>query len=274
MQIERVNISLDIGFTVYRFGNDYPCIALISGLSEYDGCGIAILRKIVEEIKNISTQGTLIIIPQFIEHKYIGRVDRSGLCLDDSTVICKLINKLKEIIPLQCLLIEIKCKKDFVPHIVIPSDDIDNRVNELVGAIPLEYVVKTKMKGFTQIVKKKGYTILTLIARGGKEFDIDNVTRGAEIVMNTLANLGFLKRKSNSVHQTQLEGYYAIRCISRGIFIPKIAEGVEVGIKTVIGSLDGVEMISPVSGVVLYVSRPRLCEIGDKVCVIAVKETS
>lgn len=269
MQIERVNISIDVGFTLYKFGSTPPCLVLVSGVDRASGCGTAILKKIIEQIKDKTIHGTLIIIPQFCEHEDLCK---GKGCRDDSEVFCRLIDRFTSSVSTDCVLVEIRCKKDFIPHVII-SDVADNeRFRGLVDAIPIEYVVKANIKGFSNIIKRKGYKTLTIIFKGGKDFDLDDVLYGVNTIIDMISNLGLLKkRKGRYVQHMYFNGYYTLRCLSKGIFIPSAIAGANITSKNIVGTIDDTEIFSPVDGVVLYISRPKLCSVNDVICVIALK---
>lgn len=265
MQRERVNISLDIGFSVYRLGKDIPCIALISGITKTDGCGVVVLRKVIEELKDKTLRGTIIIVPQLNEY---------GLnfkpCFNDrNEPICKLIDKLIDIIPHHCPVIEILCKKGFIPHIVMPKNYEDKNIRTLIEAIPAEPVVKANLKSLSNIIRKRGHDSLTLVLSGSKDFSHSEVEQGVELVLDLLSNLEFLKRRSKSIQHTYFNGYFLVKCDSKGVFIPSIPSGSKVIAKTTLGKLDDSEIASPINGLVLYITNPRLCDVDEIVCVIA-----
>lgn len=268
MQVERANISVDIGFTLYRIGKDLPCIAFVSGVTENDGCGYAVLRKVVEELKNKTVHGTIVIVPQINE---VNLAYSPCMHVHSSSIFCRLVDKLVELIPTGCIVIEVRCRRGFVEHIVVPGNRIDEQLKRLVEAIPIEHVVITKLRGLAYVLKKRGFNVARIILNCGKEFSINDVDKGAEVIIGTLVNLGFLKKKSIQVEHRYYERYYILRCINKGIFTPLITNHVNIVAQTVVGTVDGVELRSPVDGLVLYVSQPRLCNIGEVVSVIAVE---
>lgn len=268
MQIDRLNISIDLGFTVYRFGKDLPCVSVVSGLTKSDGCCIAILRKVVEELKDKTVRGTAVIVPQLIEQLHIFKTSR---CRAFADLLSKLIEKFAEVVPRDCLIIELRCLKGVTPHMIVPEDHVDERLKLLAEAAPLEYIVRSTLRGFSRIINDKGYTVGTLVIKGGREFEPSDVDQGVGIVLDMLTNLGLLKRRSRRVQHVYLGRYHVIRCLLTGIFSPTVASGSEVSAKTVIGRVDGNEIESPVDGVVLYISSSRLCCIDDVVCIIASK---
>ncbi|MEM4848976.1 MAG: hypothetical protein QXM55_05000 [Ignisphaera sp.] len=266
MQVERANISIDIGFTLYRLGRDLPCIAFVSGVTGNDGCGYVVLRRVIEELKNKTVHGSILIIPQVNE---INLAYSSCSYAHNSSIFCRLVDKLVELIPRECPVIEVRCRKGFVEHIVIPRNKIDEQIKHLVEAIPIEYAVKAKLRSLAYILGKRGFNVATIILNCGKEFSLNEVDKGIEVIIGTLANLGFLKKKANRVEHRYYERYYVLRCSNKGIFTPSIANYANVVVQTVIGTIDGVELRSPVNGLILYVSQPRLCSINEIVSVIA-----
>lgn len=266
MQRERINISLDVGFTVYKLGKDTPCIALVSGITRNDGCGVAILRKVIEELKDKSIHGTLIVVPHFNEYGLNFR-----LCFNDKGgIICKLVDKFIDILPNKCPVVEIRCRRGFIPHAIVPKNYEDRDLRILIEAIPVEPVVRVDVKSLAaNIVKRRDHNSLTLVLSGGKDFSHDEIEQGVELVMDLLSNLGFLRRKSRSVAHTYFNSYFLIRCDSKGIFIPSIPSGSKITAKAPIGRLNDIEIASPTDGLVLYIANPRLCDVDEVVCVVA-----
>lgn len=265
MQRERVNISLDIGFTIYWLGKDLPCIALVSGVTKNDGCGVVVLRRVVEELKDRALHGTVVVVPQLNEYGLSFRPCFNG----KDEPLCKVIDKLIDIVPRQCPVVEIRCRKGFIPHVIMPKSYEDKDFRTLVEAIPAEPVVKANIKSLANIIRKKGHSSLTLVLSGGKDFSYSEVERGVELVLDLLSNLRFLKRKSKSVQHIYSNGYFLIKCDSKGVFIPSISSGSKIAAKTIIGKLDDSEISSPISGLVLYIASPRLCDVNEIVCVVA-----
>lgn len=269
MQVERASISIDIGFTLYRLGKDLPCIAFVSGVTDSDGGGYAVLRRVLEELKSKTLHGSILLVPQLNE---LNLAYRPCTYTSGSSIFCKLVDKLVELIPRECFVVEVRCRRGFVEHILIPSKVIEESLIRLVETIPIEYVVKDKSKGLAYELKKRGYNVATVILNCGKEFDHSEVDKGVEVVMDTLGNLGLLKKKKlNHVKHRYYEGYYVIRCSNRGIFIPSITNCTDIVAQTVVGALEESEVRSPVNGLVLYISRPKLCDIDEVVSVIAIE---
>lgn len=265
MQRERVSISLDIGFTFYRFGRDSPCIVLVSGITKNDGCGVLILRRVIEEIKDKVSRGTILVVPQLNECG----LDFKPCFNDRGELICGLVDKFIEVLPHNCQVVEIRCRKSFIPHIVVPRDYDDKDLMSLVDVIPVEPVVKANLRSLADVARKRGYSSVTLILSGGREFGYNEIEQGIELVLDTLSNLGLLKRGPKHTQHTYFNGYTSIRCNSRGLFIPSISSGSKIIAKTTIGKLNDVPITSPTNGLALYVSNPRLCDLNEVVCIIA-----
>lgn len=268
MQVERINISIDIGFTLYRLGKDLPCIVFVSGVTDSDGGGYAVLRRILEELKSKTLHGSTLLVPQLNE---LNLAYRPCTYTSSSSIFCKLVDKLVELIPRECLIVEVRCRRGFAEHILIPRDGIEEPLIRLVEAIPIEYVVKDKLKGFAQELRKRGFNVATVILNCGKEFNYNEVDKGVEVIMGTLGNLGYLKKKPNQFKHRYYEGYYVLRCSNRGIFTPSITNCTDIVAQTIIGTLEGSEVRSPVNGLVLYISQPKLCNIDEVVGVIAIE---
>lgn len=270
MQVERVNISIDIGFTLYSYGKGKPCITLITGFTDRDACGVLLLKKLVEELKDKTLHGSVVIIPQINEN---GLKQSSCKKQGRSRTFCKIIEKLSQVIPNDCYVIEIRCRQGFVEHIVAPQDFIVNEKN-FVEAIPINYVVKAKIRGALNLLIDKGFKVLSIIINGGKVFDVNYVQQFLEKLLIMLSNLSILKKKSKQVDHSHVyfDGYYKIRCSNRGIFVPEIPSGVEVDAGAAIGTLEDDKVIANQSGLALYVSKPKLCDVDEVVAVIAVKK--
>lgn len=271
MQIERINISTDVGFTVYKLGKDRPCITFISGISDEDGCGIVLLRKLIDTLKNKTLHGSIIVVPQINE---LNLKRSSCKKFDTSSVFCNIVEKLCQVLPKECFVVEVRCKKDFVEHIVVSQEFEKDDVKSLVESIPLEYIVKAKIKGVAGILRDKGFNVVSIIFNGGKEFNLDYVEQALGTMITMLSNLGISKKKTKQVQHKYFEGYYVVRCVSRGVFIPSIPRGVEIDVKTSIGTLNESGIFSKQSGLVLHISNPKLCDVDEVVAIIAVKKVS
>lgn len=265
MQRERVSISLDIGFTFYRFGRDTPCIVLVSGVTKNDGCGVFVLRRVIEEIRDRVSRGTILVVPQLNECG----LDFKPCFNDKGEPICRLVDKFIEVLPHHCQVVEVRCRKGFIPHIVAPKDYGDRDLRALVDAIPVEPVVKAGLRSLADVARKRGYSSVTLILSGGREFSYSEIEQGIELVLDTLSNLGLLKRRPKHAQHTYFNGYSSIRCDSRGLFIPSISSGAKITAKTAVGKLNDDPITSPTNGLVLYIANPRLCNLNEVVCVIA-----
>lgn len=269
MYIERVNIAIDIGFTMYRLGEDKPCITFVSGISDNDACGIALLKKFVEELKDRTLHGTILVVPQLNELNL-----RITSCRGSSrsSTFCRIIEKLATVIPRDCVVFVVRCRSNFVEHLVVYRELYDS-VKNFVEAIPIEYVVKDSRKGITEIIKDLELNVVTIVLNGGKEFDLNHVENYLNILMKFLSNIGVVKRKATQVTQHRyFEGYSVVRCADRGIFIPKIQRGVDVYKGTPIGVIENKEIVSDINGFVLYISNPRLCTLDEVIAVIAIEK--
>jgi predicted deacylase len=268
LYIERVNIAIDIGFTMYRLGEDKPCITFVSGISDNDACGIALLKKFVEELKDRTLHGTILVVPQLNELNL-----RITSCRGSSrsSTFCRIIEKLATVIPRDCVVFVIRCRSNFVEHLVVYRELYDG-VKNFVEAIPIEYVVKDSRKGITEIIKDLELNVVTIVLNGGKEFDLNHVENYLNILMKFLSNIGVVKRKATQVTHRYFEGYSVVRCADRGIFIPKIQRGVDVYKGTPIGVIENKEIVSDINGVVLYISNPRLCTLDEVIAVIAIEK--
>ncbi|MEM1541105.1 MAG: hypothetical protein QW101_00555 [Ignisphaera sp.] len=269
---ERINLAVDIGFNMYVFGGGSPCIVLMSGGTKSDGCGIATLRKLVKELKDLSVQGTIKIIPQVNEYSSVFDINK---CLKNrvkiSSPLCRLIDRVLEIIANQCMVIEIVCRPGFIPYIVVsPYKPLDDELQRLVKSIPIDIVVKYELKSLGFKLAENNCKAITIVGRGGKTFDLNDVEHLYDVLLNALTNLGFMKRKtrSKSVEQKIFSSYNLIKCTSRGLFIPMVHAGSNIESGSTIGTLDDIEIKAQHDGVALYVSRPKLCDMNETVCVI------
>uniref|UniRef100_A0A7C2VNJ3 Uncharacterized protein n=1 Tax=Ignisphaera aggregans TaxID=334771 RepID=A0A7C2VNJ3_9CREN len=266
MLLERINISIDLGFTIFRLGKENPCIALISGITYDDGCGVATLRNVVDKLKSLTLRGSVIVVPHVNELDLDVENNRYS-----GSLFNLLIKRFSEVLPSNCLVIELRCASGFEPHIVIDKASTDNSVKNVLEAIPIKYIVMSNTSNTAKILRERGFNVITIVFGGGKEFSLDDVEQYVQVILDFLGNLNIIKRRVKQVQHEYLDRYHVIKCHSRGIFVPSIARGSEVSAKDLIGSLDGAEVTSPVDGVVLYVSSPRLCNIGDVICVIGAK---
>lgn len=274
IQIERINISSEIGFTVYTFGKGSPCVMIISGETRSDGCGIATAYGVMKNIKSKSIQGTIKIIPQFNEHPHIFKIFKclkKNLATIDSP-ICKLIDRLQEVAQDQCTIIEVVCKKDFLPHIVIPYKYInDETIQKIIKLIPIEIVTSYKLNTLGFKLIEKEYKVITIVGRGSNVFELNDVNYLNEVLIDTLSELGFVKKKKKevkSINQRIFKNYTTIECPSKGIFIPSITLGDEVVKGATIGTINDVEIKSSYNGVVIYISKPRICSENEVICAI------
>jgi predicted deacylase len=271
LQIERINISIDVGFTLYRFGKDRPCIVFISGISDSDACGIALLKKFVEELKDKNLHGSLLVIPQINE---LNLNVTSCHEIGEQHIFCKIIEKLVRTMPRECIIVVLRCRKDFVEHIVIPQEINDN-IKNFVEATPIEFIVKTSGKGIISVLRKARLNTVSIILNGGREFDLNYIEKFLNILTAILSNLNIVKRKSKQQSQQIIhryfEGYYIVKCSNRGIFIPKIQKGIEISKGTSIGSIENNEVISEKDGLVLYISNPKLCNLNEVLAIIAIE---
>ncbi|MEM0489779.1 MAG: hypothetical protein QXG46_02045 [Ignisphaera sp.] len=269
---ERINLAVDIGFNIYVFGKGSPCIVLMSGGTKSDGCGVAVLQKLVKELKDLSVQGTIKIIPQINEYSSVFDINK---CLKNrlkvSSPLCRLIDRMKEMISNQCMAIEIVCRSSFIPHIVVsPYKPLDDVMQRLVKSIPIDIVVNYELKSLGFKLAENNYKVVTIVGRGGKTFDLNDVEYLYDILLDTLTNLGFIKRKtiSKTIEQKIFSSYNLIKCTSRGLFVPSVQSGSIIEKGSIIGTVNDVEIKTQYDGVVLYISRPRLCDINETVCII------
>lgn len=270
MLIQRISISIDVGFTAYQLGGGSPCTVLISGFTASDGCGVAVLRKIVDEFRNKSIKGMVTVIPQFIEVKWLAKAYR---CSHSGSVLCALIDKLAEVLPSNCNIIVLRCRRFFVPHVLVSERDV-SKIRSVVEALPVENIVEIESERVVDMAREKGFTIATVVLDCGRYFEEEEVARGFDVVRTALANIGHLKRGSRNVQHRYFKGYHIIRCPRSGIFKPAVNAGVEVSKGSVIGFIEETEIKASVDGLLLYVSKHQLCYVNDVVGIVTAKTNS
>ncbi|MEM1842782.1 MAG: hypothetical protein QXE70_10810 [Ignisphaera sp.] len=270
--IERINLAVDIGFNMYVFGKGSPCIVLMSGETKSDGCGVVALQKLVKELKDLSVQGIIKVIPQVNENSLVFGINK---CLKNrvkiSSPLCKLIDRIQEIVSNQCMVIEVVCRPNFIPHIAVsPYKPLDDVLQRLIESIPIDIVVKYELESLGFKLIENNCRAVTIVGRGGKTFDLNDSEYLYDILLDTLTNLGFIKRKTRlkTVEHKSFNYYNLIKCMGRGLFIPTVHVGSNIENGSTIGIFNDVEIKAQYDGVVLYISRPRLCDVNETVCVI------
>ncbi len=269
----------DIGFTVYNFGRESPCIFIVTGFTKNDFCCTASLLGVIDIIRDEDVRGSIKIVPiaNEILYKYGKNIDYlrgiDKVFPGRGNSIASSIAEGIWNIARECnYVIELKCLDNVLDHIVIPIDRKDY-LNEFINAIPIETIVMIKRlpKRLFYELSIRNVKSLRIILRGGKEFEANDIDRVKNIIISILRNMGVIKKKlkEQPIERQFFNGYTIVRSRMSGVFIPMKNMGDFVDKDDIIGSLNNDKVISPVKGRIIFMSRATYATIDRVLCVVA-----
>ena len=284
MLLERVSIDKDVGFTLYSFGKGENCILIVAGMHGDEVCSVAISFELIERLKSSSIRGVVKIIPIVNEWSLKLKVHNNpidGLDINrlfpgsiEGSVSERIANRVWKYVTECNYVLELHCDKNSIPYILTYRIEEDF-IKDFVSKIPIEIiVVSNEVRGqlFIEAVAN-GVSAASIAFAGSIEYDLNDIHSYTNIILDTLANLGFIKRKEKIVSQKIYPKYLVIRADREGLLEVDKMPGNDVGEQEVIGRINGFEIRSPVSGKILMISKPTYVVVGQPIAKIAVSSS-